>query len=157
MLLCAAVLLCSLQVGEFLIVGLGYALPAWQHLTLAIACVNAAMLLLYPLVSESARWLLSQGRTEEATALLQKLAATNKSSLPPQPLVGSSSSQTLQQDEAAAAEEGLCNKDAAVDGQQGDAPLGLWQLVKDRRMAVRLALLLLNWFSLVIVVGGGVP
>ena len=37
------------QVGEFLMVALAYALPSWQHLVLATACVNAGALLLYPL------------------------------------------------------------------------------------------------------------
>eukprot|EP00775_Hariotina_reticulata_P004347 gene4347-4600_t len=69
-------------VGEFLLVALGYALPNWRHLALAAACINVGALLLFPVVPESARWLLSKGRTAEATAILQKLSARNGSHMP---------------------------------------------------------------------------
>lgn len=141
-------------------VALGFALPAWQHLVLAAACIQAATMLLYPLVSESARWLLSQGRSEEATAILQQVAAANKSSMPCQPLVSSASTQ--QQLEEVAAEEGVCGQPAAA-GSQEAAPLGLCALLRERRLAIRLAVLLVNWFSLMasyygIAMGsGGIP
>eukprot|EP00775_Hariotina_reticulata_P004351 gene4351-4604_t len=74
-------------VGEFVLVGLAYALPNWRHLTIAAGAVNVAALLLWPFISESARWLMSQGRTAEATAVLCTIAKHNGSQLPPQPLV----------------------------------------------------------------------
>lgn len=142
-------------------VALAYALPAWQHLVLAAACINAAALLLYPLVSESARWLLSQGRTEEAMAILQKVAAANSSSLPSQPIISSSSSKRLHTI-CEAAEEGRLSGQAAAESKS-EAPQGILQLVKQRRLAIRLVVLFLNWFSLMlnyygIAMGsGGIP
>lgn len=160
-----------MQVGEFLMVALGYALPAWQHLVLANACINAAALLLYPLVSESALWLLSEGRTEEATAILQDIARRNGSSLPSQPMVASNSKKQLQQQlqtipEAAAEEGAICaHPDAAAAGvgQEPDGPVGMVQLLRERRWAIRLVVLLVNWFSLMLnyygisMGSGGIP
>ncbi|WIA21478.1 hypothetical protein OEZ85_000683 [Tetradesmus obliquus] len=78
-------------IGEFLMVALGFALPNWKHLVVACAGINVAALLLYPLVTESARWLLSKGRTEDATKALKRIARFNKSRLPTQPMVVSKS------------------------------------------------------------------
>ena len=122
-------------------VALGFALPAWQHLFVACACINAAALLLYPLVSESARWLLSQGRTEEAKAILQRIVRANNSSMPSQPMVASNSSSYLAQPGDTVAEEGLASSQAGTK-----APVTLWPLLKQRRFAVRLFVLLFNWF-----------
>lgn len=158
---CLIVVCVDVQVGEFVMVGLGYALPAWQHLVLAAACINAAILLLYPLVSESARWLLSHGRTEEATAIMQRVATGNKSSMPCQPIVSSVSSEHLQRPQELSAEEGVCGQQPA--GGEDEAPLGLCQLLRERRLAIRLIVILINWFSLMlnyygIAMGsGGIP
>lgn len=150
-------------------VALAYALPVWQHLVLAAACVNVAALLLYPIVSESARWLLSQGRTEEAMDILQRIARGNKSSMPAQALVCSNSRKQLQPTLEAIAEEGLCSDEARQSVASDDAAsesegsLGLCQLLKERRLAIRLVVLLINWFSLMlnyygIAMGsGGIP
>jgi hypothetical protein len=91
------------QVGEFVMVALAYALPAWQHLLIACGCINVACLLLYPFVPESGRWLLSQGRVDEARECLQKIATANKSQVPAGPLVSSRSSVQLAKDLEAAA------------------------------------------------------
>lgn len=155
-----------LQVGEFLMVALAYALPNWQHLVLAAACVNVAALLLYPIVSESARWMLSQGRTAEATAILQRIAKGNSSGMPAQALVSSNSRKQLQPALEVIAEEGLCSDGVAAtpdDAASESESLGLCQLLKERRLAIRLLVLLINWFSLMlnyygIAMGsGGIP
>jgi OCT family organic cation transporter-like MFS transporter 4/5 len=157
----------GLQVGEFLMVALAYALPNWQHLVLAAACVNVAALLLYPVVSESARWLLSQGRTDEATAILQRIAKGNSSSMPAQALVSSNSRKQLQPALEVIAEEGMCGAQVAATpdnaASESEPSLGLFQLLKERRLAIRLLVLLINWFSLMlnyygIAMGsGGIP
>lgn len=174
----------ALQVGEFIMVALGFALPSWQHLLIACASINAAALLLYPLVSESARWLLSQGRTEQAKAVLQQIARVNKSSMPAQPLVVSRSRAQLQMmptDTAgtagahagtstsadAAAEEGVSVSTGTaaghLSGAQERADVGLWQLLKQRQFAARLFVLLVNWFGLMLnyygisMGAGGIP
>lgn len=152
-------------VGEFLMVALAYALPAWQHFVLAAACINAAVLLLYPFVSESARWLLTQGRTDEATAILQRIAKANQSSLPAQTLVSCTSSKQLNGAPEALAEEGRCNStfSTATAASESEAPLGFCQLLRRRRTAIRLMVMLLTWYSLMIsyygiaMASGGIP
>jgi len=157
-----------MQAGEFLLVALAYALPAWQHLVLAAACINAATLLLYPFVSESARWLLSQGRTAEAVAILQHTAMRNHTSMPAQPHISS-----LQIDgevdlecNADAAEGASCKDvDAVGSGRGGqiDKPVSWLQVLRQRRLAFRLIVLLLSWFALylsyygITVGSGGIP
>lgn len=162
-----------LQVGEFLLVALAYGLPAWQHLVLAAGCLNAAMLLLYPIVSESARWLLSQGRTQEATSILQRIAQGNSSTLPAQALVSSNSRKHCRPQPTleAIAEEGLCSTNvvaascdaSAASDVTAQEPLGLCQMLKQRRLATRFFVLLLNWFALMMnyygigLGAGGIP
>jgi hypothetical protein len=149
-----------LQVGEFAIIALAYALPAWQHLLLAVGCLNAATLLLYPIVTESARWLLSQGRTQEATSILRRIADGNSSALPAQALVSGSSSQlsapapaTPSKTAVNDVEDGSCSTSQSVTASSGAvsaaaSSVGLRQLLQDWHLAVRLAVLLLNWFAL---------
>lgn len=74
-------------VGEFVLVALAVALPNWRHLSIAAGGINAAALLLYPFIPESARWLLSQGRQQEAVAILQAVSVRNKSCMPTGPLI----------------------------------------------------------------------
>jgi hypothetical protein len=146
---------CYLQAGEFLLVGLAYALPAWKHLLLAGACINIACLLAYPLTLESARWLLSQGRMAEATAILQHTARANKTAMPAQLLAGSLPAATeIVIEEEAVGELAICKDAAAEEGrgadskQSVDAPPGVWEVLRQRQLAFRLAVLLLNWFAL---------
>lgn len=76
-------------------VALAYALVTWNHFLLACAAINTAFLFLYPLVPESGRWLLSQGRTEEAKQFLQRIAKANGSQVPNEPITSSRSSKQL--------------------------------------------------------------
>jgi hypothetical protein len=152
-----------MQVGEFVLVGLAFALAGWQRLVLAVGCINAATLLLYPIVSESARWLLSRGRTDEATAILQRMANSNKSSMPAHVIISSSSQIQMQAVQQEAAEEGVHSKDAAVDDSQRKEPVGLFALLSEWHLAFRLLVLLLNWFALflnyygIAMGSGGIP
>lgn len=157
------------QVGEFVMVALAFGLPAWQHLLIACASLNAATLLLYPLVPESGRWLLSRGRTEEARQALQRIAAGNKSQVPTEPLVSSCSSACSKQQDLAAAEEarGSCS-DAGTStsgGNEGSSepPVKLVHLLHHPRMAGRLLVLLITSFTLMLnyygisLGAGGIP
>lgn len=156
------------QVGEFLLVAVAFALPCWRHVTLAAGCLNAACLLLYPFVPESARWMLSQGRVEEATAALQRIAAANGSCMPLEPLATSGKQPAAGADNCSvAAEEGAlpCEDPAATatsssscsvcddsaggpDSKQPGSAMGLRQILGQRRLGIRLAVLLVTWFSL---------
>jgi OCT family organic cation transporter-like MFS transporter 4/5 len=53
--------------GEFALVAAASAFPSWRGQAAATAAANAALLLLWPLLPESGRWLQCQGRMEEAT------------------------------------------------------------------------------------------
>jgi len=166
---CLALVCLFVQVGEFVMVALAFALPAWQHLLIACASLNAATLLLYPLVPESGRWLLSRGRTEEARQALQRIAAGNKSQVPTEPLVSSSSSACSQQQDLAAVEEarGSCSdagtsSSGGIEGS-GEPPVKLVHLLHHPRMAGRLLVLLITSFTLMLnyygisLGAGGIP
>jgi hypothetical protein len=175
-----------MQLGEFVMVGLGYALPGWQHLLIACGCINAATLLLYPLVPESGRWLLSQGRTEEAKQSLARIAKANRSSMPAEPLTSSRSSKQLEAPEDletaahtphedSIAAEIASGKDAGAGTDSAgvaaagagigaaDAPVDLVQLLRRPRLAQRLLILLVNSFTLMLnyygisMGAGGIP
>ncbi|GFS06894.1 solute carrier family 22 member 21 [Elysia marginata] len=63
--------------------GAAWLLEDWSHLHLAIAVVGIPGLLGYFYVPESARWLATRGRLDEAYAALEKMAAVNRKKLPP--------------------------------------------------------------------------
>lgn len=143
-------------------VALGFALPNWEHLVVACAGINVAALLLYPLVTESARWLLSKGRTEDATKALKRIARFNKSRLPTQPMVVSKSRSQISPQRAA--EEGRAAAGSSSSSNKAsEAPVRVWQLLKRPQFAMRLGVLLLNWFSLMLnyygisMGAGGIP
>lgn len=175
------------QVGEFVIVGLGFSLPAWQHLLIACSAINAASLLLYPLVPESGRWLLSKGRTEEARQFLERVARGNGSHVPPERLTSSHSSKQLAMAASARDVEAACapavvgrleaggsqDRSTSSAGDTGEVPAGcpqaaeapvdLGQLLRRPRLAHRLAILLVNSFTLtgnfygISMAAGGIP
>lgn len=58
---------------------LGYFLPSWRTLCVVAALPALLGYLFYIFIPESPRWLLSQGRTEEAEAVLQTFAKRNGS------------------------------------------------------------------------------
>jgi hypothetical protein len=69
--------------GEYLLVALAVLVPNWRSLTLAAGCVGTIALLLYPIVPESARWLISQeGKEDKAVELLRSLSVHNGSQMP---------------------------------------------------------------------------
>lgn len=170
-----------------MIVGLGFGLPAWQHLLIACGAINAASLLLYPLVLESGRWLLSKGCTEEAQQFLEQVARGNGSRVPPERLTSSHSSKQLAAAAPAGDVEAACAP--AVVGrleaggseggstssvgdtgevpagcpQAAEAPVHLRQLLRRPRLVHRLAILLVNSFALtgnfygISMAAGGIP
>eukprot|EP00058_Branchiostoma_floridae_P006628 XP_002592116.1 hypothetical protein BRAFLDRAFT_59470 [Branchiostoma floridae] len=63
--------------GYMLEAGLAYLIRTWTHLQLAISLLSVLWLPLWCVVTESPRWLLAKGRTEEARAIVEKMAKTN--------------------------------------------------------------------------------
>ncbi|XP_026230947.1 solute carrier family 22 member 13-like [Anabas testudineus] len=73
--LCAAI-------GQCIVAGVIYAVRNWRLAQLITAAPSVVALLYIWFIPESARWLLSRGRTEEAKQLIVKVAAVNKCTVP---------------------------------------------------------------------------
>ncbi|BFZ25356.1 hypothetical protein BsWGS_28395 [Bradybaena similaris] len=68
--------------GMLLLDLLAYGLRDWKHLQLASSCYTVLFLSLWWFVPESSRWLINQGRVDEARATIQKIADSNRKEIP---------------------------------------------------------------------------
>ena len=68
--------------GWLLLGGLAFAIRDWRHLVLCYSAPSLASLILYWLLPESPRWLLSVGRIEEAEKIVRDGAKFNNIQLP---------------------------------------------------------------------------
>ncbi|XP_027754604.1 solute carrier family 22 member 13-like [Empidonax traillii] len=73
---------CCFAIGQMILAGLSYGIRNWRLLEIAGSAPIFAFFFFIGVLPESARWLVTKGRMEEAKKLLQKAAATNKRSLP---------------------------------------------------------------------------
>ncbi|NWT26310.1 S22AD protein, partial [Cardinalis cardinalis] len=71
-------------IGQMILAGLSYGIRNWRLLEIAGSAPIFAFFFCMGVLPESARWLVTKGRIEEAKKVLQKAAATNKRSLPPE-------------------------------------------------------------------------
>ncbi|CAN8185137.1 unnamed protein product [Coccothraustes coccothraustes] len=71
-------------IGQMILAGLSYGIRNWRLLEIAGSAPMFALFFYIWVLPESARWLVTKGRIEEAKKVLQKAAATNKRSLPPE-------------------------------------------------------------------------
>ena len=62
--------------------GIAYAESNWRHLQLVISLPQVMLLFIYYFVPESPRWLIQQGRVEEALIILRRAAKTNGKNWP---------------------------------------------------------------------------
>ncbi|KAK8387397.1 hypothetical protein O3P69_018173 [Scylla paramamosain] len=74
---------CFFAVGFMLLPGIAYFVNNWRNLQLCISIPSILLLLYYWVLPESPRWLMMQGRFEEAVKILKNIAKTNRSSMPP--------------------------------------------------------------------------
>uniref|UniRef100_A0A8C5TLU6 Major facilitator superfamily (MFS) profile domain-containing protein n=2 Tax=Malurus TaxID=55806 RepID=A0A8C5TLU6_9PASS len=73
----------AFAIGQMLVSGLSYGIRNWRLLEIAGSAPLFGLFFYIWVLPESARWLVTKGRVEEAKKVLQKAAATNKRSLPP--------------------------------------------------------------------------
>uniref|UniRef100_A0A8C3Q4N6 Uncharacterized protein n=1 Tax=Geospiza parvula TaxID=87175 RepID=A0A8C3Q4N6_GEOPR len=74
----------AFAIGQMSVAGLSYGIRNWRLLEIAGSAPMFALFFYIWVLPESARWLVTKGRIEEAKKLLQKAAAANKRSLPPE-------------------------------------------------------------------------
>ncbi|XP_056193748.1 solute carrier family 22 member 13-like isoform X1 [Falco biarmicus] len=74
---------CAFAIGQMVLAGLSYGIRNWRLLEIAGSAPIFGFFFFIRVLPESARWLVTKGRIEEAKKVLQKAAATNKRSIPP--------------------------------------------------------------------------
>ncbi|NXT50485.1 S22AD protein, partial [Pluvianellus socialis] len=74
---------CYFAVGQMLLAGLSYGIRNWRLLEIAGSAPIFAFFISIWVLPESARWLVTKGRIEEAKKVLQKAASINKRPIPP--------------------------------------------------------------------------
>lgn len=74
---------CFFAVGFMLLPGIAYFVTNWRNLQLCISVPSALLLLYYWVLPESPRWLMMQGRFDEAVKILKNVVKINKTSMPP--------------------------------------------------------------------------
>uniref|UniRef100_A0A8C4KS95 Solute carrier family 22 member 13-like n=1 Tax=Dromaius novaehollandiae TaxID=8790 RepID=A0A8C4KS95_DRONO len=74
---------CCFAAGQMLLAGLSYGIRNWRLLEIAGSVPTFALFFYFWVLPESARWLMTKGRVEEAKKILQKAASVNKRTIPP--------------------------------------------------------------------------
>ncbi|NWX77130.1 S22AD protein, partial [Alca torda] len=74
---------CFSAIGQMLLAGLSYSIRNWRLLEIAGSAPMFALFFYIWVIPESARWLVTKGRIEEAKKVLQKAASINKRTIPP--------------------------------------------------------------------------
>ena len=64
--------------GQAVLVVLAYFIRGWKELQLATHAASLVSLTIFFLVPESPRWLISQGKLEDAKLVITSMATTNK-------------------------------------------------------------------------------
>ncbi|KFO74224.1 Solute carrier family 22 member 13, partial [Cuculus canorus] len=74
---------CCFAIGQMILAGLSYGIRNWRLLEIAGSAPIFAFFFFIRVLPESARWLVTKGRIEEAKKVLQKAASVNKCTIPP--------------------------------------------------------------------------
>ncbi|KAM6314880.1 solute carrier family 22 member 13-like [Aegotheles albertisi] len=75
---------CCSAIGQMVLAGLSYGIRHWRLLEIAGSAPMFALFFYIWVLPESARWLVTKGKIEEAKKVLQKAASTNKRTIPPE-------------------------------------------------------------------------
>ncbi|XP_029796424.1 solute carrier family 22 member 13 [Suricata suricatta] len=75
---------CTFSVGQMALAGLAYAVRNWRHFQVAGSAPVFLLFFYIWALPESARWLLTRGRVEEAKQVIQKAASVNRRKLSPE-------------------------------------------------------------------------
>ncbi|XP_035172255.1 solute carrier family 22 member 13-like [Oxyura jamaicensis] len=73
---------CCFAVGQMILAGLSYGIRNWRLLEIAGSAPIFALFFFIWVLPESARWLVTKGKIEEAKKVLQKAASINKRTIP---------------------------------------------------------------------------
>ncbi|NXG51450.1 S22AD protein, partial [Psilopogon haemacephalus] len=73
---------CCFAIGQMILAGLSYGIRNWRLLQIAGSVPIFAFFFYFQMLPESARWLVTKGRIEEAKKVLQKAASCNKCTIP---------------------------------------------------------------------------
>lgn len=106
--------------GLTILAGLAYFIREWQYLEMSVAFTNLIFLCYFWIIPESPRWLVSQGRIEEAKIIMQTAAKINKKSFP---------------------KKLFEEPDECKPVQKGK----LWHLFSTKAMFIRTMIIFLNW------------
>ncbi|XP_020662002.3 solute carrier family 22 member 13 [Pogona vitticeps] len=74
----------AFSVGQMILAGLAYAVRDWKFLQVSISTPIFTLCFFLWTLPESARWLVTKGKVEEAKNLLRKAAAVNKQTISPE-------------------------------------------------------------------------
>ncbi|XP_076188491.1 solute carrier family 22 member 13-like isoform X2 [Aptenodytes patagonicus] len=74
---------CCFAIGQMFLAGLSYGIRNWRLLEIAGSAPIFVFFFYIRVLPESARWLVTKGRIEEARKVLQKAASINKRTIPP--------------------------------------------------------------------------
>ncbi|XP_050391448.1 organic cation transporter protein [Patella vulgata] len=107
-------------IGLFVLTICAYLIRNWKTLTLVTSVPAIFFLSYWWLIPESARWLLSKGRNEEAEEIIRKAAKVNNTELPPK----------------------LFDKSTLDDGPKAK----IWQLFTTPSLLFRTLIIFFNWF-----------
>ncbi|GFN90126.1 organic cation transporter protein [Plakobranchus ocellatus] len=124
--------------GMFVLTAVAYGLRDWMDLQLATSVYALVLLGLWWLIPESPRWLLTQGRVQEAKDVLAKVAASNGKSLPADVLENLAKVEKKEEE----AEKGNAEKE------------GLLTICSYPVLAFRAFVIFVNWFVVVMVYYG---
>ncbi|XP_042747591.1 solute carrier family 22 member 13-like [Lagopus leucura] len=77
---------CCFAIGQMILAGLSYGIPNWRLLQTVGSAPIFILFLFIWVLPESARWLVTKGKIEEAKKYFKKAASINKRTIPPEML-----------------------------------------------------------------------